>query len=1503
MWWLVPTIFKLLHWLWRLWLWIWLLLSLFILILALLWPKLPDYRAEVEQLLNTFLTQPITIGQLDTYWVNGMPAIAVQQVNLVDTQIEIAYGEVVIDVLASLRQARWMTQSLTARISQLALTRTAEGRITLVGLPASQSVGHLEWLIWLWQQPAVSIQVTTLQWLESQPVPLTFSAVELSLTWQGNTPWLHGQVNFPSQTLVITQPTHLAMQAQRLTFATGLLKPQLASPLRIEGQFTLEQLRLLAPLNLPPQTWQSKFVIGQSANGIWQIHIQPQLVSANQIIELPELKVQIAPTKQSVIGQQLESWLSSTFINQLSPHPSSLNQPVSESTTTPVNKIAAVDWWSALPLILRTTVAEENQAPILPTNQHPVKIRAQLSPLSLNEWFSQFLTYLKPSWQQTLLALQFQGQLTQVQWQYPTQQTWQVRGQIVDFASQPYQQWPSIQGLAGDLVVTAHQGILTLKPAEIRVKWPHYYNQPVELTIITGQVKWQRAAQGKIIVIPQLQIQLEHQFNLQLTGRIEIPLNSQRPLIQLQMHGQPGNLVQFRRYIPVQWQVHLAPLTEFNGELTQVQFNVTGDNQPLDFEINGQMKRINFKWSSPQTQVKVNNLAAHFQITPRQIALSIDNATATAALPNLYSHSLTVTQVKGDLNWQGGIGQWQLSTQKLQFIDNKTKIQITGHLKQSLAAAVESHLQISLQQGQLTQVQHYLPDKKFHKAVNWLRKSLLKGEIHTAQASLTGPLKTLFRNPTGFNFKSQVNNAQIQYANSWPVLSRVNAQIVIQGRALTVQAQSGQLLQSKLAPTTVTIADLANPKAVVQVNGRLRGPAADGLKFIAQSPLRTHLNLGRLDLEGLMDLQLDLAIPLKKKKGRHHQVAGQIVFTDTTLRDKSLNLTLTEINGNLNFNDDQVHASQLQGKLLGYPLTFSLRTLRKVRPKRTTVQINGEADPLLLAQQLNHFVPSLASIPLTTYLSGTSQWLVTVDFPNEIANNNNYTNIHLETDLLGMAVNLPAPLEKTTQQQRFLSIKVRLTKPNKISHANHTPAIRIQSYYGDVFNSVLQITQQRLERGAIVFGTTPAQLPQAAMFNIQGQLNTFSTTAWQKRLSVPTNHSSPATIAAKKTTAAVNRWLQPFPLIPLPISLEVYIEQLELLGQVFNQVALQAKYAELLGQLAITSKEIEGQIRFNQFGSPSLDLVFQKLLLVNATTSPTPSTSKAISNTSQPPDPHDLPPISFHCEELQIGKIRLGTVTFQSQTHREGLAMSLAAQVSGLSVNLQGLWRYVVQQHQTQVEIRLNSDSTDLMLQQLGYQQPPLTGKQTQITLNAYWPSTPYQFNLATLVGTLSLVVLEGNIVNVEPGAIGRLFGLFDIYTLPRRLALDFRDVFNKGFSFNTIAGVFFIQAGQAHTDQLILQSPAAQIQIQGQTNLTNQTYEQVVTVFPQLANPLPVASALAGGVGVGAAAWVVQQLLQSELQKMIYSQYRVTGSWQKPTIMPLPHHRSPPTPTELAEK
>ncbi|EDN66202.1 conserved hypothetical protein [Beggiatoa sp. PS] len=250
--------------------------------------------------------------------------------------------------------------------------------------------------------------------------------------------------------------------------------------------------------------------------------------------------------------------------------------------------------------------------------------------------------------------------------------------------------------------------------------------------------------------------------------------------------------------------------------------------------------------------------------------------------------------------------------------------------------------------------------------------------------------------------------------------------------------------------------------------------------------------------------------------------------------------------------------------------------------------------------------------------------------------------------------------------------------------------------------------------------------------------------------------------------------------------------------------------------------------------------------------------------------------------------MNLGNVKLNTKPNYDGLTITVEAQTVGFNLQASGQWRYVVQRHQTVLQATLHTKNIELMLQQLGVKQPPIVGGQSQFTLNTYWQNAPHLFELSKVTGTLSLAIMEGNLVDIEPGTVGRLFGLFDVYTLPRRLALDFKDVFHKGFGFNAIAGVFFLKNGIADTKHLILQAPSARVEISGKTNLMKQTYQQIITIFPQISNPLPIAGALAGGIGGGLAALVIQQLLQAELEQVLKFQYQMTGPWDKPNIAPL---------------
>jgi uncharacterized protein YhdP len=150
--------------------------------------------------------------------------------------------------------------------------------------------------------------------------------------------------------------------------------------------------------------------------------------------------------------------------------------------------------------------------------------------------------------------------------------------------------------------------------------------------------------------------------------------------------------------------------------------------------------------------------------------------------------------------------------------------------------------------------------------------------------------------------------------------------------------------------------------------------------------------------------------------------------------------------------------------------------------------------------------------------------------------------------------------------------------------------------------------------------------------------------------------------------------------------------------------------------------------------------------------------------------------------------------------------------------------------------------------------------------------------------GKLSVNVTDGRIPEVAPG-VGRLFGLVSIVELPRRLTLDFGDVFGKGLAFDSIAGDFQLAHGNATTNNLEIHGPAAEISIKGRTGLRAKDYDQEVHVLPHVGNSLPIVGAVVGGPIGAAAGFVVQGLLGRGLSHAAGARYRITGSWDKPVM------------------
>jgi uncharacterized protein YhdP len=268
-------------------------------------------------------------------------------------------------------------------------------------------------------------------------------------------------------------------------------------------------------------------------------------------------------------------------------------------------------------------------------------------------------------------------------------------------------------------------------------------------------------------------------------------------------------------------------------------------------------------------------------------------------------------------------------------------------------------------------------------------------------------------------------------------------------------------------------------------------------------------------------------------------------------------------------------------------------------------------------------------------------------------------------------------------------------------------------------------------------------------------------------------------------------------------------------------------------------------------------------------------------------DPRSLPPISFKVDQLAFGSRNFGAVTGTFVRTADGLeSEDLIAKDETFEIVGNGKW--VIDEsdpkgHRSFLTANLTSENVEQTMQRLDYD-PGIESDDLAMLLDLSWSGGPSDDLMESLDGEVQVRIGQGQLADVKPGA-GRVFGLMSIAALPRRLSLDFRDVFGKGFGFDRIKGTFMLVDGDTYTCDLSLESPAADIGIVGRAGLVTRDYEQTAVVSASFGNALPVAGALVAGPQVAAALLIFSQIFKKPLQEVTQIYYGIGGSWDEPKI------------------
>jgi uncharacterized protein YhdP len=268
-------------------------------------------------------------------------------------------------------------------------------------------------------------------------------------------------------------------------------------------------------------------------------------------------------------------------------------------------------------------------------------------------------------------------------------------------------------------------------------------------------------------------------------------------------------------------------------------------------------------------------------------------------------------------------------------------------------------------------------------------------------------------------------------------------------------------------------------------------------------------------------------------------------------------------------------------------------------------------------------------------------------------------------------------------------------------------------------------------------------------------------------------------------------------------------------------------------------------------------------------------------------DPRSLPSITVKASELALGNRHLGAVEATFERTADGLKSdSIVAKDSTFDIVGTGSW--VIDEsdpvgHRSQIMATLTSSNVKTTMTRLGYN-PGIIGDELSMILDLGWSGGPSEDLMESLDGEVTVKIGAGQLEEVKPGA-GRVFGLMSVAALPRRLALDFRDVFGKGFAFDKISSKFTLVDGNAYTCDLALEGPAADIGIIGRAGLVERDYEQIAVVSANFGNALPVAGALVAGPQVAAVLLIVSQIFKKPLREVSQVYYDLGGTFDEPIV------------------
>lgn len=853
---------------------------------------------------------------------------------------------------------------------------------------------------------------------------------------------------------------------------------------------------------------------------------------------------------------------------------------------------------------------------------------------------------------------------------------------------------------------------------------------------------------------------------------------------------------------------------------------------------------------------------------------SLAGQQAAVELPKVFADPHLVFQtLNAQASWktrmENGLSRIDLKLDNIAFENQDAAGSINGSYSGSGGEPGVIDLNARLTRAAGNAVWRYMPLVVHHDVGDWLRAAILAGRSNDTTLRLKGDLKRFpFADGSGvFEVKGRFHDGALQYAEDWPRIEHITGELEFIGKRMLVKASRGRIHGVNLSDVKAEIADLDSGKAPLVINGKAAGPSSEFLRFIESSPVGEHIDHFTEDMAAIGNGQLNLKLSLPLGHLADTRTEGIYQFAGNRLTVDADLPPLSDVNGRLQFSGDGLKADKIRATLLGAPLVVDVKTIGN-----GTVLVNAEGTLSMveLRKQWTH--------PLLDHLSGSAAWRGSVRVRKKNAE------VVLESRLQGISSSLQEPFNKSASDTQLLRIERKpLAEPQRVAAPPVKRAVaatpgtpppprdQIDVTLGNALAARLVRRHEGergettvLERGAIAIGE-PLLLPDKGMVLAVNQKR-IDVDFWRKLTLGRVGEKTDGGIAAK--------------LPKLDTSVTLKAQEFLVFGHTLNDLEVKAgttspaNIREAGWRAEIKSRELVGDLNWRNLGAGRLSGHLKKL---------------AINETSgiKPPDDQldrdqlkEMPGLDVEVDQFLLRGKSYGKLKLVADNRDGTWEAKLDIENDDGKLSGTGQWRPSMTQPDTHLKFRLTVNSIEKLLARLGYPDALRRGT-ARLEGVLSWNGTPFDLDYPSLSGMLEVEASNGQFIKANPG-VGRLLGILSLQSLPRRITLDFRDIFSEGFAFDNISAKLNLTRGIMDTSDFLMRGPAGKVHMSGTVNLPQESVNLKVRVSPALTETFAVGAMLTYPAA-GAIAWLADKILKNPLDEIFARTFALTGNWADP--------------------